>query len=241
MSADQRVIRVEGCELTCTDEAWAYAVDHADAIEGHWHAALQANPSYFNGPILLLHDWHVDERRWFRGRFLKTEFRAYLYWRSRGFEPAGVHDAFGSAVVRSSDGVLLLGEQGPGQVNSGFSYPPAGFIDARDVSGDTRIDIAASIGRELFEETGLAAGATLEPQTGFWIAVSGPQVAIARVHVSDLDETRLLAAVTSHVERQQHPELSRFHSVRQKDDLDRLQVPAYARLLITHLLEPKPD
>ena len=49
------------------------------------------------------------------------------------------------ALIRSSDGDVMLVRQRPGNVNYGFAYLPAGFIDERDVHADGTVEIVSAL------------------------------------------------------------------------------------------------
>ena len=150
-----RVSRMHSLDLAVDDARWPYANNHREAIDAHWKIATASNPNFFNGTI------HVVTRLATEGgdvkaRFMATEFKNFLYWRDEGFPAeANVRDGFGSALIRSKEGHVILGRQHPGNINEGLAYLPGGFIDARDVDANGRIDIFASVARELREETGL--------------------------------------------------------------------------------------
>ncbi|MEQ1672861.1 MAG: NUDIX hydrolase, partial [Hyphomicrobium sp.] len=161
--AQDSVRKIATCALRVGDGVWTYAEEHAGVIERDWQLAARVRPSYFNGVIHLL-DQLSDVDGVLCGRLLRTDFKSYLYWRTAGFPDTGVRDGFGSALIRSADGAILLGRQRAGNVNGGLAYLPGGFIDARDVDAGGGIDIAASIIRELAEETGLRReDVTIEP------------------------------------------------------------------------------
>lgn len=229
-----RVMQVTRCVFTVSDATWGYATTNERAIETHWQHQKKLNPNYFNGPIWLLQNWSVENGDTFHGTFLQAEFRAYLYWRHRNFEPAGVFDAFGSGLVKSADGAILLGEQSPGNVKAGFSYPPSGFIDGDDVS-DGRIDIDRHIAREILEETGLAVSSSCQRRSGYLITLSGAQISIAALFQSADSATHLDQYIAKTLERQRQGELAGVHWVRSKAEMAGLSVPAYVKVLMAAL------
>lgn len=227
-----RVVRVERCDLAAIPGRWPYQDTHGDAIATHWEKRHRQSPGLFNGIVHLLSSWHIEGGT-FSGRFLKTDFASFLHWRESGHPDAGVRDCFGTAIIRSAEGNVLLGRQRPGQVNSGLLYPPSGFIDPADVGPGGRIDIVANIAREVSEETGLAA-ARLSWPSGFRICFSGAQVAIAREGCSTLAAAALRAAVLDFIAGEAEPELVDVVMVQSPACLGG-DTPAYARTLLGSL------
>lgn len=232
---DETALHVRECDLIATDEVWAYAAANKHAIAHNWQKQKQAHPKFFNGNVWLMSGFEVDKGSGrFCGTFLRAEFRDYLYWRGRNFEPAGVWDAFGSGVVVSADGAMVLGEQTEGNVNAGLSYPPSGFIDNDDVARDGTIDIAANIAREISEETGLDV-AEFRRRDGYWITFDAAQVSIAAVFESRSTGTQLERAIAAELARQHEAELHRVHLVADRAQLAGLTVPSYTQRLIEAL------
>ena len=231
---DDRVESVEHVTLNTGPGRWAYGENHRDAIARHWQLATAANPAFFNGVIHLVEGLVVTPGQ-VRARLLRTDFQSYLYWRDEGFpRSAGVFDGFGSALIRSVEGHVLLGRQRPGNVNAGLAYLPGGFIDARDAGEDGAVDIAASIAREVQEETGLCAG-DLAAEPGFLVTRAGPHVSFARPYRSALGAEALAARIARHIAADPEPELADIVIIRRKADMDGLAMPHFARVLLTHL------
>ena len=227
---------VARCDLRVGDGAWRYAETHRAAIDENWRRSLEANPAYFNGIIHLIDELHLDESG-LGARFLRTGFKSYLHWRRAGFPETGVLDGFGSALIRSADGAILLGRQRAGNVNAGLAYLPGGFIDSRDVAADGCIDITASIVRELQEETGLSK-ADLHPLPGFLITQTTAHVSIAVTFEVNLDAEALKTRIEQHIAADPDSELTDIVIVRHLADLDGLAMPQYARVLLPQMLSP---
>lgn len=229
-----QVTYVEACDLTVSDAAWAFAIENADAIDAHWQRATLANPSYFNGRIYVLAQSRMEDGV-FSGRLIAAEFKAFLYWKETGQTDTSVCDVFGSALIRSGDGAILLGRQRAGNLNAGLVYLPGGFIDPRDRDEDGRVDIRASVLREVEEETGLRAH-TLAVSEGFLITRLGQQVSIAVELVGDGDASRMMAFMREAVAHEAAPELEEIVAVRTVADLEPLPMPDFAQVLLRHVL-----
>ena len=79
------------------------------------------------------------------------------------------------AALRASDGAFLLGEMGAHTINAGQIYFAAGTPDRSDIFGD-EVDLAASVAREMEEETGFTP-AQAPPAPGWSVVVSGQKIA----------------------------------------------------------------
>lgn len=169
------------------------------------------------------------------GTLHAVQFKNYLYWRDQGFPEAGIVDAFGSALIRSSDGRFLLGRQNSGHMNEGKSYLPSGLIDRRDVGADGRVDIEASIRREISEETGLAHG-ELERTPGYIVTRTGAQMSIAVEFRSRLTGSELAERIGAHIAADDHSELSSVSFVGTMAEAGALDLPPFTSLLLGTLL-----
>ncbi|MGL4396820.1 MAG: NUDIX hydrolase [Hyphomicrobium sp.] len=234
-SGETFVRRVAACDLRAAPGGWGYAENHREAIAAHWQIAHAANPAFFNGTVHLIRELDIADGA-VRAKLIATEFRNFLYWRDEGF-PAegGVFDGFGSAIITSADGAIILGRQRAGNINAGLAYLPGGFIDPRDVLANGEIDIAASIAREVVEETGLDAGSfTIDPDV--IVTRAGVQVSFGVRFRAHQSAAALLAAVTAHIAKDPASELIDVLAVRTPGDLADLAMPHYARVLLPHLL-----
>ncbi len=233
-----RVTFVQTCDLVARDAPWPFADQHAAEIDAHWARRAAENPAYFNGRIYMLAS-HAIRNGALTGQLIPVDFKAFLYWRETGQRDTSVCDVFGSAIIRSHDGAILLGRQRAGNLNAGLVYLPGGFIDARDVDGAGEVDIRASVLREVEEETGLAAR-TLAVSEGFLVTTVGQQVSVAVEFVADGEAKHVLAAMRRTLAGDAASELEEIVAVRDVDDLDGLPMPIYADALLRYLLGARP-
>lgn len=239
MAADDRkhpdgsAVRIARCALTISEDSWPYAVREAARIAAHWDEARAARPKLFDGKVFLLRDLALDDAT-ANATYVRADFKSFVYWREQGYPDRSVRDGFGSSVIRSAEGHVLLGVQGEGYLNAGRAYPPGGMIDVRDTARDV-IDIDASIARELAEETGLEpAGLVRAP--GYVLTQCGALVSIAIEWRSVLTAADLRASILAHVRRQAAPELADVVIVRTVAEIDDPRVPDYARALLRLVL-----
>jgi 8-oxo-dGTP pyrophosphatase MutT (NUDIX family) len=233
-SGETLCVRTKSCVLRATDWEWPLAEAHAADIEADWQRRHAQIPTMFNG-VTYLTCGHTLEGSAFAATLFRSDFRTLLYWRARpdaAREP--VRETFGSSLIRSAEGYLLMGQQGPGQLNSGRIYPPGGLIDGDDVRGGA-IDIDASIARELGEETGLGV-AELQRVPGYLLVFNGLKIAIAIEWRSALPAAALRERILGFVRSQPEPELADIVTVATHADIDEERMPPHARILARTVL-----
>ncbi len=234
---NDRVVRVAGARLTVSPRPWHWARRQQEEIDVHWLRESGANANFFNGTIYLIDALSLNEAAaTVTATLLETDFKSYLYWRDLGYPPSGVLDGFGSALIRCSDGAVILGRQQPGNINSGLAYLPGGFIDGRDAQAGGVIDIRSSVLREVVEETGLHPQSfTIED--GLHLTLHKAHVSFAVTVRSPMPSHDLIAAIGRHIASQDNPELAEAVAVSRSSDLEGLPMPGYARVLLTSLLD----
>lgn len=230
---EPRCLRLASCSFSVADWAWPWAGKRADAIAQDWARRRALLPQLFEGPVYLLREPAIDDAA-LAGTLFRTDFSAFLYWRDHRAEEKGVREVFGASLIRSAEGHVLLGRQGPGQLNSGRVYPPSGLIDGDDLR-DGVIDIDASIARELGEETGLGPG-VLERVPGYIAAISDWQIAVGVEWHSRLPAEALRQRILDYIEAEVDPELDDIVIVRHRADIDAHSMPPHAQVLLRTLL-----
>lgn len=231
-----KVTPVRACRLRTFERRWDWPDRYRMAIDAHWGSARQMNPGYFDGEIFVLGPWRVDDGV-FDGELVPARFREHLFWRAQGFPmDAGVSDGFGSALVRSAEGHVVLGRQGSGNLNSGLAYMPSGFIDRSDIEADGVVTIDLSVARELAEETGLGPG-NLDQEPGYFIVECGAIVSIACPFRSRYTAEEIVGRISRHVAAEETPELVEAVVIT-GSDYARGDIPEYTRVLLDWLYRP---
>lgn len=215
---------------------WPVSDDMRAAAARHWTEISAANRHLWDGRILgavvssagdlslrIEHGvLHAEAR--------EEAFSVFLHWRDAGFPEIGIRNLFGSALIVSSDGALIFGLMGGATANAGRVYPPGGSLEPTDVDDEGRVDVLASIKRELEEETGLSAG---EARPGGMVAAfDGPRISIARLFHFDTPAETLAKRIRANLAAQHHPELDDVVIVRSAADAAAAgSVPPYAAAL----------
>lgn len=232
-----RVTQVRGCRLRTFERRWDWPERHRSAVDAHWDTARRANAGYFDGEVFSLGPWRIADGV-LEGELQPTRFREYIYWRSQGYPAdAGAYEGFGSALILSAEGHVILGRQRAGNVNGGLAYLPGGFIDRNDIEANGEVDIDQSVARETAEETGLGP-AELERVAGYCIIETGVQVSIVCTFRSHLTAGDLVRRIGRHVAAQPKSELTEAVVIT-GGDYDRSDVPAYTQVLLDWLYRPR--
>lgn len=233
-----RVVAIGDCRLVRGEHDWPYPALHCDAIEAHWQRRTAECPGFFNGTVHLLSHYRIADGI-LGGQIFPVPFKTFLYWREGGATDTAVHDAFGSALIRSREGHVLLGRQRPGNVNSGLAYTPGGFIDRRDIGPDGTVDIRASILREVHEETGLGAEHwTIAP--GYRVTFHGQHISIAMEMRSALAAEDLAARVRARLVADPSSELEDIVVVKGTEGAARHPMPGFVETLLSDVFAAGP-
>jgi 8-oxo-dGTP pyrophosphatase MutT (NUDIX family) len=133
--------------------------------------------------------------------------------------------------LRASDGAFALGEMGQHTANAGRVYFAGGTPDLNDLRG-TKVDIAASVAREVEEETGLAPP-DYRAAPAWDCVVTGASVAMMRVLEVDQPGEALRDRIKANLAAQTAPELAAIHLVRDARDFT-AAMPRFVTAFIDH-------
>jgi 8-oxo-dGTP pyrophosphatase MutT (NUDIX family) len=234
-----RIFEVAELDLAYEPAPWAFAESRADEIAAHWAKRQQALPHLFDGRVLLLgrHQFATrgDGATILRGAYFETDFKAFLAWRDFGFPDARVCNCFSMAALRSADGAYVLGEMGPHTANAGMVYFASGTPDRSDIFGE-KVDLGASVRRELQEETGISPD-EVAMAAGWTIVYAPPRIACLKITRSPAKAEDIKRRVDSFLADDPNPELSRMHIVRCKQDIAALNCPRFIVDFLNYALE----
>jgi 8-oxo-dGTP pyrophosphatase MutT (NUDIX family) len=208
--------RVTQLDLSVQPWSWCFAEARRADIDAHFAVQQRKKPGIWNGRILLGRDPVFAEGR-FSAQYFEADFASFLAWRDWGFPDQEVFNGFGMGALRCSDGAFVLGEMGQHTANGGRIYFPSGTPDLDDVSGGA-LDMSGSVAREVEEETGLTP-ADYRAGVHWDCVVTGAAIAMIRILDVDSSGEALQARIEANLARQQQPELSAIHLVRDVGDL----------------------
>jgi 8-oxo-dGTP pyrophosphatase MutT (NUDIX family) len=208
--------RVMRLDLPYDDWRWPFARERRAEIDAHFARLRETKPELWNGRVLLAREPRFDSDA-FHARYFETDFASFIAWRDWGFPDTTVINGFGMGALRGNDGGFVLGEMAPHTANAGKVYFPSGTPDLSDLR-DGRVDIPASVAREVAEETGLAPDDYVAG-CGWDCAVTGTLVAMIRVLDVPAPTASICARMAAFLAIQPDPELSAVHVVRSRSDI----------------------
>ena len=228
------IVPIHDIEIRFLPGRWDVPAALRAEVPRIWSQLLAQNPHLWDGRILgvsgpdggapsvvdgVLHGVAREDR-----------YSAFLAWRHLGFPEIGVRNLFGSAIIVSADGAILLGEMGAATANAGRIYAVGGTLEPTDVRPDGRVDVAGSIVRELAEETGLDAATAR--QGGTFVVEDGPRVSVARFFHFPEDAMTLRQRDRENLDRQTHRELADMVIVRGPGELPPSRTMPYVEMLL---------
>lgn len=210
---------------------WPWAEANAAAIGAHWDARTRARPRLFNGRVLVVDALEPAPDGAVEAGFLEVDYAALLAWLDGGAPEAGVLNGFAMGALQAADGAYLLGVMGAHTANAGRVYFPCGTPDLSDARPDGTVDLAASVVRELEEETGLEAG-QYRVGEGWTLAQAGGRLAFLKpVRLAEPAESAR-ARILANLAAQAEPELADIVIARGPESLENAAVPDFLHLFL---------
>jgi 8-oxo-dGTP pyrophosphatase MutT (NUDIX family) len=231
------VFEVDDLDCGFAPQPWPFAAARAAEIDAHWAELTRANPTLYNGRVLLQHNSSLEERdgrRILAADYLETDFKSFLAWRDFGYPERGVRNGFAMAALQSLDGAFLVGEMAAHTANAGRVYFPSGTPDRNDIRGD-RVDLDGSAARELAEETGLGeADAVADP--GWTLLLDPYRIACMKRFRAKLPAEVLAGRIHDFLAQDPRPELARMHIIRSPADFEGLDMPNFMLVYLRRAL-----
>lgn len=208
--------RVSRLDLSLVPFTWPFAADNRAKIADHFSAVQAAKPEVWNGTCLQCRNPRIEDDA-FLADYFATDYASFLAWRDWNVFDHEVFHCFSGGALQSADSAFILGRMSEHTANAGRVYFPSGTPDPSDII-DTRVDLAASVVREMGEETGLTVGDYVAADN--WTVVDAGRVkACYRLLRSPLMANDLVAMIERNLAQQDRPELDRMVVVRGPGDL----------------------
>ena len=231
MRHSARIRRVPAVRARLHGQGWPWAEAHADAIAAHWEQRTRARPRLFNGRVLVVGDLSPAPGGTLDAAFLEVDYAALLTWLDLGSPEAGVLNGFAMGALQGADGAYVLGLMAAHTANAGRIYFPAGTPDLTDVKPDGTVDLAASVVRELEEETGLRPE-EYQVGEGWILAQAGGLLAFLKPVRLWKSAEAARSAVLANLAAQPEPELADIVIARGPEDIDAARMPDFLRLFL---------
>lgn len=225
MDRELRITHVANVEAWLRPMDWPWAMENRERIEANWQRRKAKTPKMFNGRVLMLRDLQLTPDRCINTYF-EVDYADLVAWIDLGHPDRSVANGFAMGALRGSDGAFICGVMDGHTANAGRIYFPAGTPDRSDVRPDGTVDLATSLTRELFEETGL--GETDYHIEDEWIVVQRwPAVAMMRMVTLSVPAEEGAEAIRRTIAKQDPPELSDLRIVRGLQDIDPQKMPLF--------------
>lgn len=194
-----------------------YEAGNLAAIAANWEAEKSANPSLFDGEVVLLSQMAYAGRR-VEARCHAVRYSTFLHWRRHRPPGSGEH-LFAHAMPVTRDNALIAARMRANTANPGQVYFAAGSFEPSDFR-DGVADIDFNMTREVREETGLDLG-PLRRDPGYH-AFSGARgtVVVRRFHL-DEDADIVADRIARFVAGESDPEIEGPVVIRGPGDLPR--------------------
>lgn len=224
--------RVKRLELSFKPAPWAFAEQRRSEIDAHFAKVREAKPAVWNGRVLLCRNPRAEDGV-YRADYFETDFASFLAWRDWGHPDRSVFNSFGSGALRSVDGAFVLGRMNAHTANAGRIYFPAGTPDPNDIVAG-RVDLGASVMREMAEEIGLEQS-DYDVADGWSIIETKQVVACVRLLTTRHNAVELRHRIEAFLRKESLPELSEVMFVRSIEEFD-AAMPEFIRSFLKDAL-----
>jgi 8-oxo-dGTP pyrophosphatase MutT (NUDIX family) len=205
---------------------WDFSRIHRAEIDRRWAALVASNPHLFNGTVLMQHRWDIRDGV-YHAAYGPVDYASFLVWREMGFPGSPRRNGFAMAALQSTDNAFVLGVMGAHTANAGRTYFPGGTPDMSDVTADGRVDLTASMTRELYEETGLRPD-EVQIDDDWVVVLDGMRAAFLKPARVIYDGATAQRVIEERLATMVEPELSGILLVRSAAEIDMALTPPFA-------------
>ena len=202
--AENTIFRLDRLDLTVSPDPHPLLLSHAAEISDNWAAEVAANPSLYDGQMVL-HSRITLSAGAVHAVGHVVPFSTLLYWRKA--KPAGgAAHLFSIPVLLSADNAVIAIKMGAHTANPGKVYCAAGSLDPEDVI-DGRCDADLNMAREVLEETGLSLADAVSVGD-FHALHADDYVTLFRVYRFAEDAETLVGRIGAHAADEADPEIA---------------------------------
>lgn len=215
MQHDSVIVPIRSVTITLSERAHPFEQRHADAVARHWAREQARNPSLYDGIVMLHSTMKVGDGS-LETVANRVSFSTFLFWRDCQRDEDACH-LFGSPMILSADGAMLLIRMADNTANAGRIYSPSGSLDDSDAA-DGMLDLEGNMRREVLEETGLDL-VDAHAETGYHLYESeGVFALVRRYHFAESADD-LMERIERHIAQQSDPEIDGVLAVRGVGDV----------------------
>lgn len=225
MKRELLIQRVSRVEASCVPMTWEWAERNRDLITANWRRRTADKPKMFNGRVMLLRNVEFEQDV-LRNTYFETDYADFVAWIDSGYPDDSVANGFAMGALRGSDGAFICGVMGGHTTNAGRVYFPAGTPDPSDRRPDGMVDLAASLTRELTEETGLQ-GSEYHVDDEWIIVHRWPTIALLRMVTLPVTAEEGAVMIRANIAKDPEPELQDVRIVRGTEDIDPKTMPLF--------------
>jgi 8-oxo-dGTP pyrophosphatase MutT (NUDIX family) len=224
------IVPVEVVDVRLDPEPHPFEVANAAAIEENWRVETRANPSLFDGTVVLLSRLAYDGGR-FEGRCHAVRYATFMHWRRERANTAAGH-VFAHAMLVSRDNALVAIRMAASTVNAGRVYFAAGSFEPVDFA-DGAADVDFNMIREVAEETGLDISSVPRGERCYALSTERGTVLFRRYFLPE-DADEIARRIETFVAGEMDPEISGPVIIRGADDLPDRLMPHMKPLIEWH-------
>lgn len=224
------IVPVDVVDVRLDPEPHPFETANAAAIEENWRAETQANPSLFDGTVVLLSRLAYDAGR-FEGRCHAVRYATFMHWRRERANTAAGH-VFAHAMLVSRDNALVAIRMAANTVNAGRIYFAAGSFEPVDFA-DGAADVDFNMIREVAEETGLDISSVRRGVRYYALSTERGTVLFRRYFL-DENADQIARRIEVFVAGEMDPEISGPVIIRSADDLPDGLMPHMKPLIEWH-------
>ncbi len=221
------IFPVSGIDVRVIDGPHPYFLSHKAEIAANWELEIAANPSLYDGQMLLMNTLQIRDSVIF-GECHAVPFSTLMLWRKTR-STAAIH-LFGQPVIVSSDGAVIAIRMGQHTANPGRVYCASGSLDLDDIRNG-HCDLDGNMAREVLEETGLSLADAMHV-SGYHGLHDKGIVTVFRAYHFAAAAAELIEQIAAHIAGDPKPEIDTALAIR-SDDPGLYDYPRFMPLILS--------